>query len=94
MTVLRLDLDFSARERGIIACSLIAGFVAGMWFGVLTVPPEALDVPKDYADGYVRAVYNPVTTGQIIATFALPLVAIYYAYHTPLDGPQEVTGEE
>jgi hypothetical protein len=94
MTVLRLDLDFSARERGIIACSLVAGFVAGIWFGVVNVPPEALDVPKDYADGYVQAVYNPVTSGQIFLTFALPLVAIYYAYHTPFDGTEEVTGEE
>jgi hypothetical protein len=93
MTVLRLDLDFSPRERGIIAGSLVAGFVVGMWFGLTTIPVEALDVPKDYADGYVRAVYNPVTTAHILATFVLPLIAIYYAYHTPFDGPEEVTDE-
>jgi hypothetical protein len=93
MTVLRLDLDFSARERGIIACSLVAGFVAGMWFGLLTVPPEALAVPKHYEVDYTRTVYNPVTTGQVVLTFVLPFVAVFYAYRTPFEDPHEVTDE-
>ncbi len=56
-----------------------------MWFGITTIPAEALDVPKYYGDEYVRTAYNPVDTAHVLATFALPLVAVYYAYHTPFD---------
>jgi hypothetical protein len=93
MTVLRIDLDFSDREHAIIAISLVAGFVVGMWAGVLSIPHEALAVPKTYTEEQVRIAYNPVTSGHVVATFVLPLTALFYAYGLPFGESSEDTDE-
>ncbi|REA05871.1 hypothetical protein DEQ92_06290 [Haloferax sp. Atlit-6N] len=75
---MKLELELSTREQYIIALSLSVGIVAGLWFGILMIPPRALDVPMRFLeDGAVAASYYPVTNMHVFISAALPLATAY-----------------
>ncbi|ELZ77924.1 hypothetical protein HfxHg1_050 [Haloferax virus Halfgib1] len=90
---MRLELELSTREQYIIALSLSVGIVAGLWFGILMIPPRALDVPMRFLDdGAVAASYYPVTNTHLFISAALPLATAYLVRnHARDDETDELT---
>ncbi|RDZ55358.1 hypothetical protein C5C07_07565 [Haloferax sp. Atlit-4N] len=90
---MKLELELSTREQYIISLSLSVGIVAGLWFGILMIPPRALDVPMRFLeDGSVSASYYPVTNTHLFISAALPLATAYLVRnHARNDGTDELT---
>jgi hypothetical protein len=90
---MKLELELSTREQYIIALSLSVGIVAGLWFGILMIPPRALDVPMRFLDdGAVSASYYPVTNMHVFISAALPLATAYIVRnHARDDETDELT---
>ncbi|EMA03628.1 hypothetical protein [Haloferax denitrificans] len=89
---MKLELELSTREQYIIALSLSVGIVAGLWFGILMIPPRALDVPMRFLDdGAVAASYYPVTNTHLFVSAALPLATAYLVRNHARDDSDELT---
>ncbi|MEY7852163.1 hypothetical protein AB7C87_23515 [Natrarchaeobius sp. A-rgal3] len=90
--------DFSEREKAIVACTLAAGFVMGMWAGLWMLPVEALDVPvhESQQNGHTTTspAFYPVPSVFFGVTIGLPLVAVGYGYLKTRDVPEEATDED
>ncbi|RDZ54489.1 hypothetical protein C5C07_02885 [Haloferax sp. Atlit-4N] len=87
---MKLELELSTREQYIIALSVSVGIVAGLWFGILMIPPRALDVPMRFLDdGAVAASYYPVTNTHLFISAALPLVTAYLVRNHARNGTDD-----
>ncbi|MFC7232170.1 hypothetical protein ACFQMM_13700 [Saliphagus sp. GCM10025308] len=100
MEVVEVTIDFTDRERAILAMALAGGLVVGLWAGLFMLPAEALNVPTEErstgpaGETTERALFLPVPRSYFLVTLTAPVVAVWYSYGRLREDPEESTDED
>jgi len=89
-------MNFTVREKQLVALALAVGLSVGMWLGLWSVPTSGLSVPTqpvEYASNE-KPLYHPISNVYFLAPVGFSFLSIWYVWWIDPDlGPEPEGGQ-